>query len=152
MSAETLTTISPITGKPILTRAGASQDDVAQLAETAQQAFKSFSKSTTLQQRKGIVARALALLDEKRHVLARELTEQMGRPIAYTAKEITTAIKRAEYMLRISSSVLVDSIEADSEPWFKRYMKREPVGVVLVIFAWNVRTVSFSLRHSASVR
>src|SRR2546421_8100341 len=37
------------------------------------------------------------LFRSKQDELAKELTQQMGRPIAYTAKEITTAVKRGEY-------------------------------------------------------
>lgn len=139
MSSETITTISPITNKPVVSRPGVSQHDLAELPKTAQQAFRSFSKSTTLAQRQEIVAKALHLLGKKKDELAREITEQMGRPIRYTGVEISTAIKRGEYLNRISSSVLEGTIDAEPEPGFKRYLKKEPIGVVLVIFPWNVR-------------
>lgn len=61
----------------------------------------------------------------------------MGRPIAYAAKEITTAVKRAEYLLRISGEALRDT-EGEAEEGFRRFVRKGPVGVVLVIFAWNV--------------
>ncbi|EER24533.1 hypothetical protein D8B26_005135 [Coccidioides posadasii str. Silveira] len=137
MSVETLTTISPTTNGPILTRAGISESDLLTLPQTAQTAFRSFSRSTTLAQRQEIVAKALAILLKKKDALAREVTEQMGRPIAYTGAEITTAVKRGEYLNRVAGEVLGDKIEADSEAGFKRYLKKEPVGVVLVLFAWN---------------
>ncbi|KAL1952939.1 hypothetical protein VTO42DRAFT_3923 [Malbranchea cinnamomea] len=137
MSSETITTISPITNQPIVTRAGATLDQLADLPKIGQQAFRSFSKSTTLAQRQEIIARALDLLEKRKDVLAREITEQMGRPIRYTAAEISTAIKRAQYLNRVSDSVLGNAIEAEPEPGFKRYLKKEPVGVVLIIFPWN---------------
>ncbi|KAI1914525.1 hypothetical protein LOZ53_004170 [Ophidiomyces ophidiicola] len=137
MSSETLTTISPTTNAPVVTRAGIAESDLLALPKTAQAAFRTFSQSTTLAQRQEIVAKALALLVKKKDVLARELTEQMGRPIAYTGAEITTAVKRGEYLNRVAGEVLGDKIDADSETGFRRYLKREPVGVVLVIFAWN---------------
>ncbi|KAK2736389.1 hypothetical protein FQN57_000766 [Myotisia sp. PD_48] len=137
MASETITTISPITNGPILTRAGATKDELQSLPKIAQEAFRSFSKSTTLGQRQEIVARALDILEKKKDALAREITEQMGRPIAYTGSEITTAIKRGKYLNRVAGEVLGDKIETDREQGFKRYLKKEPVGVVLVIFAWN---------------
>jgi hypothetical protein len=72
----------------------------------------------------------------------------MGRPIAYTAKEITTAITRAEYLLRISDDALAVT-PGQEEVGYKRYIKKEPVGVVLVIFAWIVWSWLFisSLLH-----
>lgn len=64
----------------------------------------------------------------------------MGRPASYTPVEVKTAIKRAEYLVQIAPEVLSDNIPVlgEVEPNFKRYLQRcEPLGVVLVIFAWN---------------
>lgn len=141
MSLETISTISPTTNRPILTRTGVTSDSLQQIPETAQAAFRSLSQSTTLEQRQEIVARALSILEKKKDVLAKELTEQMGRPIAYTGIEITTAIKRGNYLNRVATEVLEDEgvVAGEAEKGFKRFIKRRPVGVVLVIFAWNVR-------------
>src|SRR5215471_1342184 len=106
MATETLTTISPTTNTPILTRTAISKDQLLLLPAKAQAAFRSFSRSTNLAQRQATVRRALELLEAKKDVLARELTEQMGRPIAYTSSEITTAIMRADYLTRASEAVL----------------------------------------------
>lgn len=141
MAVEDITTISPSTNQPILTRHGLSQDDLDALVVDAQSAFKSYRDShPTLASRHEIVAKALAAIDAEQDVLAKELTEQMGRPIAYTAKEITTAVMRGTYLNKVASNVLDQDIPGVEEQGFKRYIRREPVGVVLVIFAWNVRS------------
>ena len=62
----------------------------------------------------------------------------MGRPISYTAKEITTAVARGEYLLKISGEALRDT-DGEPEKGFKRYIKKVPVGPTLILFAWNVR-------------
>src|SRR5438105_1842806 len=93
MSVETLKTISPTTNEPIVVRTGISAEELQELPKVATEAFLSFKK-TTLEERQAIVKRALKLLGDKHEELAKELTEQMGRPIAYTAKEIATAVKR----------------------------------------------------------
>lgn len=136
MAGEVLTTISPTTNKPILTRHGLSESELQQLPVAATEAFSGYRK-TQLSQRQQIVSRALDIMEREKAVLARELTEQMGRPIAYTAKEISTAVVRARYLLRISADALKVT-PGDPEDGFKRYIKKEPVGVVLIIFAWNV--------------
>jgi len=136
MSVETITTISPITNKPILTRTGISGTDLQLLPEVATDAFLSWRK-TTLAERQEIVKKALKLLDNEQDELAKELTEQMGRPIAYTAKEVTTAVKRGEYLLKISEDALKDT-DGDAEKGFKRFIRKVPVGPVLILFAWNV--------------
>ncbi|KAJ5295505.1 hypothetical protein N7508_010326 [Penicillium antarcticum] len=139
MSLETITTISPATNEPVVTRTGVSSEDLRQIPETAQAAFRSFSQSTTLQQRQKIVERALDILEKKQDQLAREITEQMGRPIAYTGVEVATAIKRSRYLTRISTSVLGEEgiVSGEEEKGFRRYIKRSPVGVALIIFPWN---------------
>ncbi|KAA6409516.1 MAG: Succinate-semialdehyde dehydrogenase [Lasallia pustulata] len=135
MSVEVLTTISPSTNKPVLTRNGLPDHELALLPQKASEAFNNY-RSVSLKQRQAIVKKALELLFAKQDVLARELTEQMGRPIAYTAKEITTAVLRGEYLLKISEDVLKDTA-GEPEKGFKRYIRKVPVGPVLILFAWN---------------
>jgi acyl-CoA reductase-like NAD-dependent aldehyde dehydrogenase len=136
MSVEIITTISPITNKLVLTRNGISASDLKLLPKVATEAFLSFRK-TTLADRQAIVKNALKLLNDKQDVLAKELTEQMGRPIAYTAKEVTTAVKRGEYLLKISEDTLKDT-DGEAEKGFRRFIRKVPLGPVLILFAWNV--------------
>jgi acyl-CoA reductase-like NAD-dependent aldehyde dehydrogenase len=136
MSVETITTISPNTNKPILTRNGISSSELELFPQLATEAFLSWRK-TSLSERQAIVKKALKLLGDKQDELAKELTEQMGRPIAYTAKEVTTAVKRGEYLLKISEDTLKDT-PGEAEKGFKRFIRKVPVGPVLILFAWNV--------------
>ena len=135
MAAEKITTISPSTNKPVVERNGPTDAQLDQLPKTAQAAFVKFRK-TPLSKRQKVVKKALQLISERQDELAGELTEQMGRPISYTAKEITTAVARGEYMLTISDDVLKDS-PGEPQEGFKRYIKKMPLGPVLVLFAWN---------------
>lgn len=140
MEPEIITTISPTTHEAILTRKGATVDELALLAKKSAEAFESFRRRTTLTERKAIIRRALDVLVSRRDELARELTVQMGRPIAYTAKEIGTAVKRSEYLLKVAEDVLKDT-PGEEEPGFRRWIRKEPLGPVLIIFAWNVGCV-----------
>ncbi|KAF3907497.1 Omega-crystallin [Arthrobotrys entomopaga] len=135
-SKPVLTTISPITQKAIHTRDEFTQDDIPAVVDAAKKAFTSFKSSYDLPARQKLVAKALDILESKADSLARDLTEQMGRPIQYCAKEIKTAVIRGRYMLKVSSEALKD-IPGDEEAGFTRYIRKEPLGTVLVIFAWN---------------
>ncbi|KIM43698.1 hypothetical protein M413DRAFT_443608 [Hebeloma cylindrosporum] len=67
-----------------------------------------------------------------------ELSMQMGRPVSQGAGEIRGFIERANYMLDIAGSSLADvSLESTDKPGFRRYIKRVPLGVILVIAPWN---------------
>lgn len=136
MSVEVITTISPNTNEPIVTRNGLSAAEVEQLPKTSAAAFKTWSK-TTLADRQAIVKKALKYLSDNIDELAQEITTQMGRPIAYTGKEVSTAIMRCEYLLKISDETLKDT-DGEAEKGFKRYIRKVPVGPVLILFPWNV--------------
>jgi acyl-CoA reductase-like NAD-dependent aldehyde dehydrogenase len=145
MSVETITTISPFTNESVVVRNGISDADLKQLPATATEAFLSFRK-TTLTDRQAIVKKAMKILSTKEDELARELTEQMGRPIAYTAKEVQTAVKRVDYLLKISDDALSDT-DGEAEKGFKRFIRKVPVGPVLIIFAWNVSVYQVGLQR-----
>ncbi|KAI9827224.1 MAG: hypothetical protein M1832_005362 [Thelocarpon impressellum] len=93
-------------------------------------------RQTSLAERQQIVKKALGLIAARQDDLARELTEQMGRPIAYTGKEISTAVARGEYLVKISGDALSET-EGEPETGFKRFIRKVPIGPVLIIFAWN---------------
>lgn len=136
MSVETITTISPVTNKPVVERQGPTDAQFAELPKTAQKAFLKHRK-TTLEERKEIVKKALDILSEREDELAREITEQMGRPIAYTGKEVSTAVARGHYLLKICDKAFEDT-PGEPEQGFKRYIKKVPLGPVLIIVPWNV--------------
>jgi acyl-CoA reductase-like NAD-dependent aldehyde dehydrogenase len=68
--------------------------------------------------------------------IAEELTRQMGRPIRYTPGEIGGFEARARHMIAIAETSLADLVPPQMEG-FTRFIKRVPVGVVLVIAPWN---------------
>lgn len=136
MSVEVITTISPNTNEPIITRNGLSADQVEQIPKTSAEAFRTWSK-TSLADRQAIVKKALKYLSDNIDDLALEITTQMGRPIAYSAKEVSTAIMRCEYLLKISGDALKDT-DGEPEKGFKRFIRKVPVGPVLILFPWNV--------------
>ena len=140
MPSETLTTISPTTNEPVVTRSTLSDSDIALLPSASTQAFNSYTHQFPLSARQAIVRKALQIILDKQDVLARELTEQMGRPIAYTNTEIKTAVKRGEYLLKISGECLEDT-SGEPEQGFKRFIRKAPIGPVLILFAWNVRAL-----------
>lgn len=142
MSAEVITTISPTTNEGIITRNGVSSTELEHLPETATEAFRTWSK-TSLVDRQIIIKKALKLLGDKQDELAQEITHQMGRPIRYTGVEVATAVKRGDYLVKISEETLKDT-PGEAEKGFKRFIRKVPVGPVLIIFPWNVSCPSIN--------
>ncbi|CAK41924.1 hypothetical protein CBS115989_3206 [Aspergillus niger] len=128
-------TLSPSTNKVIFEHPGLSLEEARQIAQASQDAFRTY-KQTTLAQRKEIVLKALDLIAANKDTLAEELTTQMGRPIAFSAKEIETFRKRGDHILSIAEESL-KSLPGTPENGFRRFLKKEPVGPTLIITAWN---------------
>ncbi|KAL4918707.1 Aldehyde/histidinol dehydrogenase [Aspergillus aurantiobrunneus] len=128
-------TISPSSGKVIFEHPGASPDQVGQIAQASEDAFRTY-KESSLAERKAIIVKALEIIDANKEKLAKELSTQMGRPISYTAGEIDTMRKRALYLLDLAEDSL-KSVPGQAENGFRRYVKKAPVGPVLLATAWN---------------
>jgi len=99
------------------------------MVEKSKSAFSTFRHTYPLKRRQEIVKKALEIISNKSDLLAKELTEQMGRPIAYTGSELSTAKMRADYLLKVSDEVLKDS-PGEEQEGFRRFIRKEPLGVV----------------------
>jgi acyl-CoA reductase-like NAD-dependent aldehyde dehydrogenase len=127
--------ISPIDGSLYVERELAGAEQIATAlakAERAQQAWK----RTQLSERVAIARKAIAAFVAKEDQLAEELCWMMGRPIRYAAGEVRGFAERAGYMADIAESALAD-IQLPDKPGFIRFIRREPLGVALVIAPWN---------------
>ena len=59
-------------------------------------------------------------------------------PVKQVPGEIRGTLQRADYMLSIAEKALKDVALTDTDqPGFRRYIKRVPLGVVLVIAPWK---------------
>ena len=71
-----------------------------------------------------------------RETVALDITRQMGKPLPQAQREVDTMLDRAETMLRLAPSGLQDEI-LEPRPGFRRFIRHEPLGIVLDIPAWN---------------
>ncbi|KAB8278286.1 Aldehyde/histidinol dehydrogenase [Aspergillus minisclerotigenes] len=133
--ANQIRTLSPSTNKVIFEHPGTSLDEARAIAQASENAFQSY-KQLSLADRKAIMVKALNIVDANKETLANELTAQMGRPIAYCTKEIDTMRKRADYLLSIADDSL-KNLPGQAESGFRRFLKKEPLGVTLISTAWN---------------
>ena len=71
-----------------------------------------------------------------REEVAVDITRQMGKPLAQAQREVDTMLDRADTMLRLAPQGLADET-LEPKPGFRRFIRREPLGIVLDIPAWN---------------
>jgi acyl-CoA reductase-like NAD-dependent aldehyde dehydrogenase len=129
-----LTCISPIDGSVLAEREAQSLEAATALLAKAKAAQKAWA-ARPLAERIAIVEKAIAALDAMNEEVVPELARQMGRPVRYGG-EMRGVKERTAYMASIAEASLAPLVVEDSDK-FKRYLAREPVGIVLVIAPWN---------------
>jgi acyl-CoA reductase-like NAD-dependent aldehyde dehydrogenase len=128
-------TISPVDGSVYVERAlanAASIDATLDRAVKAQRAWRGVS----LADRAAVCTKFCDEFEKQRDAIALELTWQMGRPIRYSANEVRGTLERARYMIDVAPEALAD-VDAGAKDDFKRFVRREPLGVVFTVAAWN---------------
>uniref|UniRef100_UPI00257B5506 aldehyde dehydrogenase family protein n=1 Tax=Oceanithermus sp. TaxID=2268145 RepID=UPI00257B5506 len=129
-------TISPVDGSVYVEREVATDAEIEAALERAARARAGW-RALPLEERQALVQRAVDYLVQRSDLLAEELTWQMGRPIAHSPFEITRGFKeRADYMIGIAPKALADLVPEPLEG-FTRFIRREPLGTVLVLAPWN---------------
>ena len=136
MTANVQRTITPVDGSVYLTRKLASSDQVEKALSRAEKAQKSW-KQVPVAERAAICKRMADWCVERADALATELSWQMGRPVSQTPGELKRGFhERATYMCSVAEEALQD-ISLPEKAGFRRFIRREPLGVVLVVAPWN---------------
>ena len=93
-------------------------------------------KHSTLEQRIELVQGAMDYFQENIETISRDITLQMGKPIRQSRNEVKGMTHRAEACCTLVEDTLKDITFPEMEGK-RRFVKREPLGVVLDIAAWN---------------
>lgn len=129
-------TVTPIDGSVVVERSLATDAAIEATLARAVDAQRRWAR-VPVGESAAICARAVEWCVARAESLGAELTTQMGRPIAHTPFEITRGFQeRARYMAGVAASALTD-IEIEQTQQFRKFIRREPLGVVLVLAPWN---------------
>jgi acyl-CoA reductase-like NAD-dependent aldehyde dehydrogenase len=128
--------VSPIDGSVVAERELADDarvESVLSAAATARAGWGTTSLSERIRLCEAMVQWLIDHVDE----LAPEISLQMGRPVRYTPNEILRgAQERARHMMSIAGENLGD-IAVPQVDGFTKFIRREPVGTVLIVAPWN---------------
>ncbi|KAI8995221.1 NAD-aldehyde dehydrogenase [Trametes punicea] len=131
------TTIIPHNQQPLVIRSYPSESQLERSIQYAAAAQEKWAR-VPLSQRIAIGRRFMDEFSNMRDEIPMELSLQMGRPVSQVPGEIRGTLERADYMLSIAESALADVPLKDTDkPGFRRFIKRAPLGVVLVVAPWN---------------
>jgi acyl-CoA reductase-like NAD-dependent aldehyde dehydrogenase len=127
--------ISPIDGSVYVECQLHTKEEIEKALAVAKNAQKLW-RNISVAERKSYIEKFAIALEGIKDKISEELTRQMGRPINHTPFEVRGTIERTNGMLELAESSLAD-ILVDEIPGFNRYIKKEPLGTVFVVPAWN---------------
>lgn len=128
-------TISPVDNSVYVERRLATRTEIDKTLSTARQAHREW-QALPLANRAALCSRMVDAFVAKKDAIAEEITWQMGRPIRYTPFEVLRFEERARHMISIAEHALSE-VQVEPKTGFTRFIRREPLGVVLVLAPWN---------------
>lgn len=135
-NTDTYKLISPVDGSIYSEHSYASSSDVKMAVDISQSAFLDWRR-VDLSERKALCQRFMDAMLSHIDEYAKELTWQMGRPIAFSPYEIKGLTSRVAFAIEHADEFLSNLLPRNNIDGVKRYVKREPLGPVLVIAPWN---------------
>jgi len=132
---ETVKIKSPVDGSIYAERPVATDQAVNAAVERAKAAQAKWVDVPVAERCKYMLAMLEALVGMTDEIVP-ELAWQMGRPVRYGG-EFGGVKERVQYMVEIAEQALKPVMASNPKEGFKRYVKREPLGVVMVIAPWN---------------
>ncbi len=134
-SGKTFDTINPATGEVIAQVQSASKADVERAVASASEGQRVWAAMTAME-RSRILRRAVDLLRERNDVLSRLETLDTGKALAETTTvDIVTGADVLEYYAGLATAIEGSQVPLRESSFF--YTRREPLGVVAGIGAWN---------------
>ncbi|EJM92254.1 NAD-dependent aldehyde dehydrogenase [Pseudomonas sp. GM74] len=127
--------ISPVDGRVYVEREMADAAQVEQALTAAASAQAAWQRRS-LSERAALCSAAVDAMLSMQADIVPELAWQMGRPVRYGAGELRGFAERARHMIAIAPQALA-AVEPEPVAGFRRYIKREPLGTVLVVAPWN---------------
>jgi acyl-CoA reductase-like NAD-dependent aldehyde dehydrogenase len=129
-------TISPVDGSVYAEYELASAADIDAALDRAVRGQRRW-RTVPIGERAAACRRAVELMVARADRLGTELTWQMGRPVAQSPFEIRRGFEeRARYMIDVAEASLADVV-LEPKDGFRRFIRHEPQGVVLVLAPWN---------------
>ena len=128
-------TISPVDGRVYVERTLATPVQIEAALESARLAQRVW-RGVGMTERVAILGRFCDAFESHGEAIAEELSWQMGRPLRYAPSEVRGTLERARHMIAIAPGALAD-IDVGPKAGFHRFLRREPLGVVFTVAAWN---------------
>ncbi|MER9626309.1 aldehyde dehydrogenase family protein [Mesorhizobium sp. M0296] len=132
---ETVKIKSPVDGSIYAERPLATDQAIGAAVERAKAAQEKWAETPVVERGKYMLAMLEALVAMTDEIVP-EIAWQMGRPVRYGG-EFGGVRERVSYMVEIAEAALKPVMASNPKDGFRRYVKKVPLGVVMVIAPWN---------------
>ncbi|MCA1943386.1 MAG: NAD-dependent succinate-semialdehyde dehydrogenase [Yonghaparkia sp.] len=130
--------INPATGETLRSYSTATDAEVASAIEGAYNAYRGWSRSTTVEERAALITKVAELHRERRQHLAEIIVREMGKPIEAALGEVDFSADIYQYYADNGPALLKDepiALMEGSEG--SAFIRKSPMGVLLGIMPWN---------------
>ena len=135
MTPTSIRILSPIDGSIVAERTPVADAPLAAAIGAARAAQRAWRKTSIAERAAFCLAAVDAMLAMQESIVP-ELARQMGRPVRYGAGELRGFAERARHMVSIAEHALAP-VDPGPKEGFKRWIQRDPLGLVLVVAPWN---------------
>jgi acyl-CoA reductase-like NAD-dependent aldehyde dehydrogenase len=132
---DTVRCISPVNGELYAERPLTPDSEVDAALAAARAAQAEWAKLPVFERARICTAAVDAMLSMRGEIVP-ELAWQMGRPVKFGAGELNGFEERARHMIDIADVALA-RVDPTPKENFRRWITREPLGLVFVIAPWN---------------
>ena len=130
--------INPATGETLRSYVSATDADVTDAIEGAFNAYRGWSRSTTVVERAALITKVADLHRERRQELAEIIVREMGKPIGDALGEVDFSADIYQYYADNGPALLADeAIDLAEGSEGSAVIRKSAMGVLLGIMPWN---------------
>lgn len=135
-----IASVNPATGETVQTFEALDAAGVERRLARAEAAFQGY-RGTSFAARAELLHRAADLLERDQEVVARTMTEEMGKPLAAARAEAAKCAKAMHWYADNAEALLADEHPAPADVAdsgaVRAYVRYRPLGPVLAVMPWN---------------
>jgi succinate-semialdehyde dehydrogenase/glutarate-semialdehyde dehydrogenase len=128
---------NPATGEVVKEYPTISDEALAAAIAAADEAHRTWSRTSTVEERAALVRRVGELHTERREELAEIIGREMGKPVEQALGEVDFCVAIYDYYADNAAALLADEPITLSEGEGSAFVRRSSIGVVLGIMPWN---------------
>ncbi|HEX8139656.1 MAG TPA: NAD-dependent succinate-semialdehyde dehydrogenase [Pyrinomonadaceae bacterium] len=134
MATSNIATINPATGELLRSFEPLSSQEVEEKLGLAAETFRTYRR-TSFGERRRLLLRVAAMLEDGRDSFSRLITTEMGKPLQAARREIEKCVRGCRYYAEAAAGVLADEqVQTGAHMSYVRY---EPLGPILAVMPWN---------------